>query len=143
MNKRLTHSIDLFCTIAEYLNKEIETNGEIQKNNHDLWNNFLHKFTNDDWHDLYLVITTLSDTKYIKGEHIELFDEILDQIHRLGDYYENVMDLRKRGYINNKPTAWKAIHSVREIYNEICEIYLPNSDDSKLTHKDALFQIGD
>jgi hypothetical protein len=141
MNKRLIRSIDKFCDVAEFLNSEIEKSGEIQKNNLAIWNDYLHSFTNKDWEDISTVVALLSETQYVKGEHIDLFDGVLNALDRMGEYYDNVMDLQKRGYINNKPIAWKGIMYVREIYCDICDIYLPNTDESKLTHKEKLFQV--
>lgn len=141
MNKRLKHGVNTFCGVAEYLNSEIRKNGQLQENNYDLWRQYFHSFDNDDWIDLYLVISSLSETRYIKGSHSDLFDDIIDKIDKHGDYYNNVMDMKKRGFINHKKIAWKAVMYIREIYCDIQDIYLPNSDESIETVKEKLFQV--
>ena len=95
MNTRLIRAIDTFCSLAETLNQEILSHGEIQKNNSQIWKQFLHRFTNRDWENLAAVVAALSETEYVTADHISHFDEVLTVIDKHGDYYERVMDMRK------------------------------------------------
>jgi len=119
--------VEMFCQLAEYLNNIIsETNDEIQINNHELWNTWLHSMTNDDWRMLCYIISELEFEKCVTGSDARHFDKIKRLIDKYESASNKVMDLDKHMFKGHKTIAWHGIMTVREVYNRARDIYLPN-----------------
>ena len=125
-------SIAVMEAIAEMLNTEIRKTGEIQINNSVIWDGYLHQMHNEDWRGVLETMSTLSE------QHPQLFtmqnssaiQDGLELLNKFDQYYDRVMDMRNR-HVSAKKIAWKCLMTIREVWNQATDEYLPNSDESK------------
>lgn len=132
MNTNTKLSIEIMYRIKEMLNTEIRKHGEIQINNKNIWDGYLHKMDNDVWNGLLMVLQTLEEQhpKYFTMHHLKTLNEAVQLMNKYGGYYDNVLDMKNR-HVDAKRTAWKCIMMIREVWNACVGEYLPNSDSSK------------
>ena len=126
-------SVEVIYHIARMLNNEIETNGELQINNSKIWDGYLHQMDNETWTGVLVTLKQLNldHPKLFKLYHSDAIDDALEAIIKFGDYYDSVLDMRNR-HVNHKTLAWKCLMTIREVYNNACNIHLDNSDASKV-----------
>ena len=142
--------LDLWYEITNYLNKKIQTTGEIQINQVDIWQKYLHKLSDKDWENLCEMVYKVlqQDESMLEKFHkdalvdaMQKLDDaqlhgIKEQLNNLGAskrHINNVLDIPSTGkkIQSTKGTAWKMLMSLREIWNNVCDINLPNKDSSK------------
>ena len=134
--------IEFWGDLAEALNNEIYQHGEIQKNNKNIWDNYLHKWTNWEYACVLGVLRELMDTnpEFFRGNHESA---VLAAEQILCKNWESPKDrtLDKRVY---KDTAWKLIMTMREVWNRANDKSVPNSDQGRrgpTPPKDQLFEM--
>jgi len=114
--------IDLWEEIALKLNDIILTTGdEIKANNHGIWNGYLHRYTNDDWDDM---LTALEMIFKQYPEHFRGYD--ISNIRKA----RTALDPNTHKCLDTKPhksKAWATIMTMREVYNRVYDIKLPNA----------------
>lgn len=134
----MTHNHEISTAIinklARTLNSEIERNGEIKINNKLIWDGMLHKMSNEVWRGILESLKLLSEQhpRLFDFNHLAAIDRALQLLDRYEGYYDNVLDI-KNAKMDNKKVAWKCLMTLREVYCAANNIYLPNSDASKIT----------
>lgn len=125
----LEKGANLVKELAEWLNNEIRKTGQLQRNNHALWEEFLHKWDNREWAQVLGYLEALNEAcpELFKSYHEQ---SVFNATTTLGKHWESEHDrvLDKKPH---KKTAWSAIMTVREVYNAANGIDLPNEDSSK------------
>ena len=131
---KLETTITLIHKIAEFLNTQIELAGAIKPNNRTIWHTVLHNLTNDQWHAILETLQTLINQNPTIGtiDHIDCIEHALKTLNKY-QMYDKCLDI-KNATINNKPIAWKALMTVREVYNQCTDIHIPNHDSSRVTN---------
>jgi hypothetical protein len=144
-NKYQSEGIELWGGLANWLNEEIRKTGQLQKNNHPLWDEYLHEWANREY------AKVLSAMRDLMEQHPEMFkgfheDAILNAemiLHKNWESEDNrVLDTKKY-----KTDAWKLIMTMREVWNKAIGIDLPNEDASRIVqkqeiHRTELFEFG-
>jgi hypothetical protein len=132
--KYLSEGIDLWGGLANWLNEEILKAGKLQKNNHPLWNGYLHEWANREYAK---VLAAMRDLMEQQPELFRPFHEnaILRAetiLHKNWESEDNrVLDTKKY-----KTDAWALIMAMREVWNKAGNIDLPNEDSSRRKPKD-------
>jgi hypothetical protein len=106
-------AVDTWGSLADFLNQRIQNNGTLNKNDHHLWNKFLHKWSNEDWLDLIQAASELY--KQEPGLFQKFHKDAVKQAIRAimtGDASTRIMDQPE-----NKSVAWKMIMTLREVWN--------------------------
>jgi hypothetical protein len=121
--------IELWQGVAEELNEIIRQSGEIQRDNPLIWGGILHKWMNEDWAKVILVLRKLhrEHPELFQGNNWDAVTEAEVTLNSRWDEHERLLDHKKY-----KKTAWKTLMSMREIWNRAQGVDLPNSVLSKL-----------
>ena len=112
--------------IANVLNGIILSTGEaIDINNKDIWDPYLHTWTNEDWYD---ILAAYEGINMVYPDAIKTFHDdaylVVKEIMRKNDLVKHrprILDKKE-----NKKYAWKMIMALREIYNSLNDIEIPN-----------------
>lgn len=123
-------AIETYTQIAERLNQEITTTGKkLQKDNTEIWGSWLHQFDNQTWLDLINIMKSveMSQPGTLTPWHKSAIEEATAILKTATE--DRILD-RKRGP-KGKGLAWKLLMAIRESYNTINDIYLPNQDQPK------------
>lgn len=143
----ITETVERWCELAEFLNKKIIDSGEpLTINQHDIWNGYLHKYTNQDWQDFIHVMNIVYEKypQYFKSFNedamveakLKLNDRSLhDLMHDLNNKgytkkpIKSVLDIPaqkkqfgKPSWYSTKGTGWKMMHALQDVYNAITGI---------------------
>ena len=121
---------DLCDHITEKLNNIITTTGKkIPKDHKTIWDGFLHEINNDDWESMFQAFK-----EAVRAHEIDLTDSqeqafmtAWTAFQKYKNHHDRCMDVRSKTY-NNKPLAWKMIMTIREIWNKIAGVDIPNID---------------
>ena len=123
----IDHGVELWRSIAESMNKIItETGKKIDINNPVIWQDHLHRFSNQDWRDIltaYAAALDLAPELALDYRKRNL-QTARALVLSAGDS-DRPLDRKAKG---GKRTAWAMIHSLRETWNELKNINLPNED---------------
>ena len=113
--------------IATKLNQRVASPTGLTINDREIWNNYLHRWNNREWLIMLSVLERLYDQhpEYFSAGHKTVIDECLKYILQHGDTEPRVLDQNRSG-LHFKGTAWRAICSIREIYNAIQGWDIPN-----------------
>jgi hypothetical protein len=112
--------------VAQMLNNIIKaTNQPIDINNKQIWGDYLHKFSNEDWDDM---LTALEEMRKIEPGAFTAYHnnnmitarQVLDKGQLQGK--TRVLDKRE-----TKRYAWAMIMTMRECYNRAAGTPLPNT----------------
>lgn len=122
--------------ITNFLNDWIKKNGKIEPNNHELWREYLHRWDNQDWTEILQTVAKLHERypEYFQRFHRDAVMAAVSVLLEHGDT-KRVMDRKE-----HKKIAWKAIMTMREVWNAACDIYLPNEHQPK-SNFDKIYQI--
>jgi hypothetical protein len=137
----------VFRKVSELLNREIQSNGKLQKNNKEIWN-ALHAMDNDIW-SMYLRGIKIIDKEF---GHLVPMDTIATvlELERLLERYGHLSSsnnlltpykTRTNGH-NYKGKAWKMVNQGREVWCSAMGTDLPNDDTSKLNHSHNIIEFG-
>lgn len=133
------NSLDLWSKLANDLNNIILSSGEIQINNNYIWQTYLHKMTNEDWKGLLAAMCELYSThpKYIDLNAEKSLKQTIETVLRWEYHHNRCLDTKK-----HKKTAWRMMMTLREVWNRVNDIDIPNSDKSKVkSNFNTLFEI--
>jgi hypothetical protein len=118
----LEQGVELWDLIATQLNDIIKLDGELHIDDARIWDQYLHKWHNEDWMLLVQAAYKLFE------QHPDLFkpfhkaaleDAILALSMSKGN--TRVLDTKK-----NKGVEWKMIMMLREVWNAAQGVYIPN-----------------
>jgi hypothetical protein len=125
----------LLCEhITEVLNTLITTTGkQIDKDEPQIWDGFLHQITNDEWESMFMAFKQIVEDHKIHLTHHQQrkFDEAYMTFQKDKVKRERCMDIRNR-FMNTKTLAWGMIMTVREVVNASKGQDIPNVDKPKL-----------
>jgi len=135
----------VFRKVSETLNREIETHGQLQRNNKTIWD-MLHAMDNDIW-SMYLRGIKLIDKEFghlVEMNEIATVLELERALERYGHISTSgslLTPFRTRKDPHNyKGKAWKMVNQGREIWCRAMQIDLPNDDTSKVSKVQELFK---
>lgn len=117
---------DMLVDITRYLNTVITTTGRaIDINNHELWNQYFHKWTNQDWD---VMLSALEDLIRVQPHlfeswHKRNIQEARTAWHAQKNSTDRILDTKR-----HKRKAWACVMTIREVVNKILDIDLPNED---------------
>lgn len=134
----LAEGIQLISDAVTILNNEIRANGEIKPNNKTIWRQTLNVWTNQDWAKITAVLIELNEhqSNLFRSYHERNLMETETILKKQWMVHPRVMDTKAY-----KNTAWKMLHTVREVWCEVNGIDLPNDDASKVsTNKADIFK---
>lgn len=122
---------EMWKEAALAINKIVEAEGDLQKDDRRIWDPFLHTWSNEDWLAIlaaweaeYDNDTTMfnwcvdKEGKKRRVPHISTYNETVDILKHYMKKYPRVLDKRD-SEMDNKRLAWKMIMSLREVYNNI------------------------
>lgn len=118
--------------ITDTLNNLITSTGkQIDRNEKAIWDGFLHKASNEDWDDMFAAFKDVIDTKGIHlTQHQQLkFDEAYTTFKRDRHHRERCMDVEVK-FKSTKKLAWAMIMTIREVFNEVNKVSIPNQDSN-------------
>lgn len=129
--------VDTAVEITKILNQEIINHGEIQTDNPAIWQGWLHQKDNEDWQAMLISMRELMREYpgFFKQRDMEILDTVWVTL-KSKEHVERVLDTKKY-----KGTAWRAIHTVREVICRCWDLYLPNSDSSKKQKVEDFFDF--
>ena len=119
----LVRGCEIWEALAKDLNGIIRTSGQIQIDNHHIWNTWLHQLQNEDWADMILMAQAAirEMPSCAQTFHKSKLYEALDALQNESDQRDRVLDRKE-----HKGKAWAAMMALREVYNNIEEIDCPN-----------------
>jgi hypothetical protein len=125
----------LLCEhITGILNNLITKTGkQIDRDEPQIWDGFLHQITNDEWESIFMAFKQIVDDNKILLTHHQQrkFDEAYMTFQKDKVKRERCMDIRNR-FMNTKTLAWGMIMTVREVVNQANKVDIPNVDKPKL-----------
>jgi hypothetical protein len=106
-----------------------KTGKAIDINNHALWNQYFHKWTNQDWDLMLTALEHLAQTQPHLFEHYHKrnIQEARSAWHAQKNANDRILDSKR-----HKRKAWACVMTIREVVNKILDVDLPN-EDSKVT----------
>lgn len=113
--QKFDQGLDLWQYLAETINAEIQTHGELQKNNKAIWS-ILHKWTNREW---LMILHTASVLQETNPECFHAFqNKALAQAARIlvqeGSTHHRILDTKE--YKND---LWRMTMCLREVWNSL------------------------
>lgn len=156
----LEQGYELCQHITDTLNNIINKTGrQIDKNEPEIWDGFLHQASNQDWEDMFAAFKhMISNSEVFLENHQQCkFDEAYTTFQRDKNKRERCMDIRNK-YKNTKYMAWSMIMIIREVVNAINGVKISNTNskdipDSKIKQSkhrmsititfDTLFDVED
>lgn len=123
MTPTIESGIDTWADIAHTLNRIIETSGPIDINNKTIWDGYLHQWSNKHWLEMLSALGVLLEQypQMAQPFHHRAWEQARDAYLKHCDTDPRCMDSKE-----NKKYAWRVIMSLREIYNTVNNINLPN-----------------
>jgi len=110
------------CAVVDELNSIIKSTGPIDINNKAIWNGYLHRWSNQDWANMFEVMATIiAETFYNQPWHQTNLAEALEVFVQQQHNVPRCMDHKR-----NKKKAWKMIMTMREVINNIRGDRIPN-----------------
>lgn len=102
--------------LTEMLNTIIEEDGEVKKNNSILWGDFLHKYSNEDWAKMVIVLDLLAREHpgLLKSNEEMAFAQAQLTLDKYWSKYDRVLDKSQF-----KTYAWKLMMSALDFVNRI------------------------
>lgn len=129
MENNIIRGMEIWTAMAEDLNRVIRESGQIQIDNHHIWNTWLHRLSNQDWQDM--LATAQAALKQMpsaaRSHHKNSLHTAQQTLTDEAHLRDRVLDRKE-----HKGKAWGAMMALREIYNAIEGIDLPNTDLSKV-----------
>lgn len=139
INPCIERGVDLWCKIAQDLNRVIETTGkQIEIDNHKLWRETFYPLTDQDWLD---ILTAFYHFDQQHGDMVTLSDmRAFDQAQQQLDQYWGVLkgdgpgfscmnykDRRRHGKgLSTKFKSWHMAMVLREVYCRACDLAIAN-----------------
>lgn len=127
--------VTVWQDIAETLNNIITTSGkQININNKSIWDGFLHRWDNNDWEDMLAAFNEVQqlDPDAVKAYHRNNAENCRLMILKFKHASERVMDKKA-----HKGQAWAMIMSLREVWNTLHDINIPNEDTASVIKSSA------
>jgi hypothetical protein len=123
MSQELEQGLDHWHSIAQCLNDEIRKSGEIAIDNRRIWDGYLHRWNNDDWAMILIAFDQLmtDHPNLVKPFHRDAFETAKGVYLDHCDDHARCLDTRQ-----TKRHAWRMIMSLREVWNAVNNINLPN-----------------
>lgn len=126
--------------LAELLNSIIEQDGGIERDDERIWKPLLHTWTNEDWALVLHAFETLmiQHPNEIKSYQETAFIDAREALIKGFNASKRVLDKKA-----NKHREWRMAMVLREVWNQINNISLPNNPASKRdrhNHYQELFQ---
>ena len=137
----------VFRKVSETLNTQIQTHGQLQRNNKIIWD-MLHSMDNDIW-SMYLTGIKIIDKEF--GHLVQMneiatvldLERIIDRWGHMSQSGNILTPFKTRSKPHNyKGRAWKMVNQGREIWCRAMQIDLPNDDTSKDNPVDNIVDFG-
>jgi hypothetical protein len=113
----------LWSSVAQDLNSVIRTQGYIQPNNTTIWRKYLHRWHNQDWQDLLLMLWDVyqQEPQHFRLNHLTAMRQAAQVLHDLAHVHDRILDMK-----SYKALAWRMLMVMREVFNNINGIKLQN-----------------
>ena len=123
----LQRGAEQWIRVSERLNQIIQDQGWVDINNRQFWREFLHEWTNEDWAcmlETVITVLALPECRGLARPHQERqLAQALEVLLAEGDRHPRCLDRRP-----HKRRAWGTVMVMRELYNEVAGIWLPNQE---------------
>ena len=122
----MTDATDLLVDLTNYLNAIIRKTGKkIDINNHALWNQYFHKWSNADWDAMLSAMEELVRLQphLFEAWHKRNIQEARTAWHTQRNATDRILDTKR-----HKRKAWACVMTIREVVNRINGLDLPNED---------------
>ncbi len=116
--------VDLMAEITYVLNDIILSTGEaIDINNKTIWDNYLHKYSNEDWADMLSAVAGMYEgmPSIFKRFHEDAWVQASMTLERFAPSQNRVLDHK-----DHKRKAWKMIMAIRELLNDFNGVKIDN-----------------
>jgi hypothetical protein len=123
----INNGLTLWQNIATTLNDIITATGKkIDINNPQIWDEHLHRLSNDDWRDILSALAKVLDEspQLAKPYRVNNLQKARARVLSAKSN-ERPLDRKRQG---GKAHAWAMIHTLRETWNEIQGVDIPNED---------------
>lgn len=119
----LTAGLDRWEGTAKMLNDIVLTSGFIDSNDPRIWGGVLNAWENEDWESVLTVVGLLlhDHPEFFRDNHVKAFHQAASTLLKYNKEFDRVLDKR-----TNKKTAWRMIMTLREVWNRVEGVYLPN-----------------
>ena len=117
---------DILVDITNYLNTVIRKTGKaIDINNHALWDQYFHTWTNQDWDLMLSALEGLAQTQphLFESWHKRNIQDARSAWHSQKNSTDRILDTKR-----HKRKAWACVMTIREVINKILDVDLPNQD---------------
>jgi len=123
MSHIIEQGVDNWADIAQVLNDIIETTGPIDINNKTIWDGYLHRWSNKEWGAMLASMGVLLESYPAMAQpfHHRAWEQARDAYLKHCDHDPRCMDSKV-----NKKYAWKVIMAMRELYNTVNNLHIPN-----------------
>jgi hypothetical protein len=116
--------VDLATEITLTLNRIILETGEaIDINNHTIWGEYLHRYTNQDWEDMLSAMEGLHE--HLPGMFKPYHEHALLEARMTLDKH-SLAQSRVLDHKDHKRKAWKMIMAMRELINDFNGVRIDN-----------------
>ena len=123
---------DLLVNITDYLNTLIRKTGKrIDINNHALWDQYFHKWSNQDWDVMLSALEELIQRQphLFEAYHKRAVQEARTAWHAQKNANDRILDTKR-----HKRKAWACVMTIREVVNRINGLDIPNEDARVTIH---------
>ena len=119
---RILRGTVLWTDIAMTQNRIIAEHGKIERNNKELWGDFLHKMDNQDWIAILTAVSQVQELEpqLFKPTQERAFAEVARTLVKHNALHYRVLDTKEY-----KADAWRALMCLREVWNAINEPVKP------------------
>jgi hypothetical protein len=125
---QLEQGVELWGKAAEMLNSVIKRHGKIEANNKEIWQTFLHQWSNEEWELVIVSVAILYDAypNYFKRFHIDALKQAGSTLLKYKDTTDMVLDKKQ-----HKSIEWRMLMTLRELWNACRDDYVPNDNSAR------------
>ena len=137
--QRILEGCDLIESLCDMLNGEIRKGGMLKRNNHTIWQGYLHQWTNSEWEKVLDGFEHMCSAKGTMLTHHQqdALDKARFNLKKFYSISNRCMDIRKGSRLYNQygidtqVDTWRFMMILREIYCGWIGLNLPNDDGGK------------
>jgi hypothetical protein len=123
----IEQGIELWYEIADLLNTIVREEQEISIDDRRIWDQYLHRWTNEEWMLVIGAMYELNQTnpEMFKKYHLDALEATILALS-MGHKDHRILDKKR-----NKGIEWRMIMTMREVWNSANDIFLPNQPSMK------------
>lgn len=124
----IVKGMEIVRALADLLNAICKSEGGIRRNDPRIWDDYLHKLTEQEWHQIITVLEAFRDHEpsLLRGYDVDNINRARRSLNKAIAQDKSFVGQPNNPKSGNKHDAWATIMSMREIVNRNTGIYIAN-----------------